>query len=54
MATPHVSGLAALLAAQGRTNSQIRAAIQNTADPIAGTGTYWKYGRINAANAVRY
>ncbi|MDN4592861.1 S8 family peptidase [Polycladomyces subterraneus] len=54
MATPHVAGLAGLLAAQGRSNSNIRAAIQNTADPISGTGTYWTYGRINAYRAVQY
>jgi thermitase len=54
MATPHVAGEAALLAAQGRTNSQIRAAIQNTCDRISGTGTYFTYGRINAYRAVTY
>jgi len=54
MATPHVAGLAGLLAAQGRSNSNIRAAIQNTADAISGTGTYWTYGRINAYRAVQY
>jgi hypothetical protein len=26
--------------------------IQNTADPISGTGNYWIYGRINAHSAV--
>jgi thermitase len=54
MAAPHVAGLAGLLASQGRTASQIRAAIQNTADRISGTGTYWTYGRINAYRAVNY
>ncbi|MFC4547161.1 S8 family peptidase [Paenactinomyces guangxiensis] len=54
MATPHVAGLAGLLAAQGKNNSQIRAAIENTADQISGTGTYWSYGRVNAAKAVNY
>jgi len=54
MATPHVAGLAALLASQGRSNSNIRAAIENTADAISGTGTYWVHGRVNAYNAVRY
>jgi thermitase len=54
MATPHVAGLAGLLASQGRSNSQIRAAIQNTADHISGTGTYFTYGRINAYKAVNY
>jgi thermitase len=54
MATPHVAGLAALLASQGRSNSQIRAAIENTADKISGTGTYFQHGRINAYKAVNY
>lgn len=52
MATPHVSGLAGLLVSQGLTNAQIRDRILNTADKIAGTGTYWTGGRINAYNAV--
>ncbi|WP_188647844.1 S8 family peptidase [Marinithermofilum abyssi] len=54
MATPHVAGLAGLLASQGRSNSNIRAAIENTADATPGTGTYWRFGRINAYDAVRY
>jgi thermitase len=54
MATPHVAGLAALLASQGRSNSEIRAAIENTADKISGTGTYFQHGRINAYKAVNY
>ena len=54
MATPHVAGLAGLLDAQGRSASQIRAAIENTADRISGTGTYWSKGRINAYRAVNY
>ena len=54
MATPHVAGLAGLLDAQGRSASQIRAAIENTAVPISGPGTYWSKGRINAYKAVNY
>lgn len=54
MASPHVAGLAALLAGQGKNNSQIRQAIENTADQISGTGTYFKYGRINSYQAVNY
>ncbi len=54
MAAPHVAGQAALLAAQGRSNSNIRAAIQNTADSITGTGSYWRYGRVNAYRSVNY
>ncbi|MGZ9869444.1 S8 family serine peptidase, partial [Priestia endophytica] len=53
MACPHVAGLAALLAAQGRSNVQIRNIIQNTSDPVPGTGTFWVYGRVNANRAVR-
>jgi len=54
MAAPHVAGVAALMASQGRPNVHIRLGILSTADPIAGTGTYWQYGRVNAARAVRY
>nr|1DBI_A Chain A, Ak.1 Serine Protease [Bacillus sp. Ak1] len=54
MASPHVAGLAALLASQGRNNIEIRQAIEQTADKISGTGTYFKYGRINSYNAVTY
>jgi thermitase len=54
MATPHVAGVAGLLAAQGRSASNIRAAIENTADKISGTGTYWAKGRVNAYKAVQY
>ncbi len=54
MAAPHVSGVAAILAEQGRSNSQIRAAIQNSAVPISGTGSYWRYGLINAPRACSY
>jgi thermitase len=54
MATPHVAGLAGLLFGQDtlRTNADVRALIEDTADPILGTGTYWVHGRINACNAV--
>jgi thermitase len=54
MASPHVAGLAGLLASQGRNNVQIRAAIEQTADPINGTGSYFEHGRINSYDAVRY
>jgi thermitase len=54
MATPLVAGIAGLLASQGRTAANIRAAIENTADPVSGTGTYFSKGRVNAADAVRY
>jgi thermitase len=54
MATPHVAGVAGLLASQGRSASNIRAAIENTADKISGTGSYWAKGRVNAYKAVQY
>lgn len=54
MSTPFVSGLAALLFGQnpGWTNNQVRGRIESTADKIAGTGSYWTYGRINVCKAV--
>ncbi len=54
MATPHVAGLAALVWARGQctTNACVRGKIESTADPIPGTGTYWKYGRVNYQAAV--
>jgi thermitase len=52
MATPHVAGLAGLLASQGKTNQQIWDTICNSAEDISGTGTYWTCGRINVNNAV--
>ncbi len=55
MATPHVAGLAALVWARGQctTNACVRAKIESTADPVPGTGTFWKYGRVNYYNAVQ-
>lgn len=53
MATPHVAGVAGLLAGQGLTNAQIRDRIAQTADPISGTGTLWSNGRLNLLRAVR-
>ena len=54
MATPFVSGLAGLLFSyhSAWTNSQVRSQIEQTADNILGTGTYWRYGRINACRAL--
>lgn len=52
MATPLVAGQAALLASQGKSASEIRQAIEETADEISGTGEYWTHGRINAAESV--
>lgn len=55
MATPYVSGIAAMLRSQPRCKSS--AAIYNritqSADQIGGTGSYWQYGRVNALRAVQ-
>jgi len=53
-ATPHVAGLAALVWATeyGTNNQAVVDRITATADKIAGTGTFWTFGRINAAAAV--
>jgi thermitase len=53
MATPHVSGLAALVWTAGfATNAAVVARINSTATAIAGTGVYWAHGRVDAAAAV--
>jgi thermitase len=54
MAAPHVSGLAALVQASCpvTTSSAVVSRITGTADAIAGTGSLWQFGRINALNAV--
>ncbi|MCP3031911.1 S8 family peptidase [Halobacillus sp. A1] len=54
MASPHVAGLAGLLASQGKNNTEIRSAIENSADPISGTGSYFNDGRINSYEALNY
>ncbi len=54
MAAPHVAGLAGLVWASGKctTNTCVRSRIEANTDRIAGTGTYWQHGRINAYKAV--
>ena len=55
MSAPHVSGTAALLVGVlGRSPSQIKARIQETADNVAGNGTtpFYGKGRLNVARAV--
>ena len=54
MAAPHVAGLAALVWSSGlcSTNSCVRARIENNADAIPGTGTFWAKGRVNYYKAV--
>lgn len=57
MATPHVSGVAALLYAQGVTTPDtIRTALQSTATDLGSSGwdIYYGYGLINAYNALQY
>lgn len=55
MATPHVSGVAALLwsAFPGKSNAEIRAALQNTAQDLgaAGRDSYYGYGLVQAKAA---
>jgi len=54
MATPFVSGLAALLKSAGNlTQTEIVDNIYQNADKIAQTGNYWTYGRINALNSIK-
>ena len=54
MATPHAAGVLALIWAMnsGAAPASIRDRLFSTADRIAGTGTLWTYGRIDAASAV--
>ncbi|RAM38305.1 S8 family serine peptidase [Arthrobacter globiformis] len=54
MASPAVAGVAALAwsSPAGTTNTAVRASVESTADKIAGTGTEWTYGRVNACRAV--
>jgi len=54
MASPHVAGLAGLLwmSVYGSSAGAVVNRIKATADPVAGTGTLWQSGRINAAAAL--
>lgn len=54
MASPIVSASAALIWATSRgvSATAVRSRLQQTADKIGGTGTYWASGRVNAAAAV--
>ena len=57
MATPHVSGVAALLVANGVTSPDaIRAVLQNSAIDLgtAGWDKYYGWGLVNAYNALTY
>ncbi|MBU2591921.1 MAG: S8 family serine peptidase [Patescibacteria group bacterium] len=55
MASPFVSGAAALIWSlnPSLTNDQVRGILFNTAEKIAGTGNFWRYGKVNIAQAVR-
>ncbi|PIR08470.1 hypothetical protein COV53_02865 [Candidatus Gottesmanbacteria bacterium CG11_big_fil_rev_8_21_14_0_20_37_11] len=54
MASPHVSGLAALLfGLNGIEREQVISYIANYADRISGTGVYFLYGRINALASLK-
>jgi len=54
MATPHAAGVAALIWASpyGTSNQAVVQRLFSTADRIAGTGSQWVHGRINAMAAV--
>jgi thermitase len=55
MAAPVVSGIAALIWGQmpvGQANRDVEARIFASAEPIAGTGTEWRYGLVDACRAV--
>jgi thermitase len=57
MASPHVAGVAGLVWASGvcgasPTNTCVRSRLETGADPIAGTGTLWARGRLNAYCSV--
>jgi thermitase len=55
MSSPIVAATAALAWSTnpGATPTSIRSKVESTADKIAGTGTNWAHGRVNANNAVR-
>lgn len=54
MAAPHVAGVAGLVWSRYPLDnaSYVRSQIESTADVLAGTGDYWRWGRINACEAV--
>jgi subtilisin family serine protease len=56
MATPHVSGVAALIWSvyPNETRDEVRTQLRNTADDLgtAGFDEYYGYGRVNARNAL--
>jgi thermitase len=54
MASPVVAAVAALTwsTAAGISNESVRKKVESTAENITGTGSSWKYGRVNAYRAV--
>lgn len=56
MASPHVAGLAGLIWASGLCldldNNCVRNRIEVTSDTVPGSGSYWRFGRINALKAL--
>lgn len=54
MSAPLVSGLASLIKAKNPTysNLEIRQTIESSSNAIMGTGSYWRFGRINACKAL--
>jgi thermitase len=55
MSAPIVAATAALAwsSSPGATQESVRTKVESTADKVAGTGTNWANGRVNANNAVR-
>jgi thermitase len=55
MASPIVAATAALVVSRQPSagNTTVRAKVESGAEKIAGTGSYWAYGRVNAYNAVK-
>lgn len=52
MAAPYVSGLAGLLYSENLKRDEVQNAIFQNSDQIAGTGKFWKYGRINVYKSL--
>ena len=55
MSTPVVAGVVGLVWSTplaGNNNAKVRAQVEKTANPVSGTGTYWRWGRVNAHTAV--
>lgn len=55
MSSPMVAATAALAWSSNpaAAHTSIRSKVESSADKIAGTGSYWAHGRVNAYNAVR-